>query len=159
MQTLSRQNRICSGKHDTFVLDFVNEAKDVQDDFQVFYHETNLEDEVNTDLLYKVQRELRAFGIYDDSDIAAVCNVYFFSGAQGSDVQGKLKHLTKTSRPLSFLPNVSRPTPKRPNNAATPSKMSPAFLEIRNPVSTPGIPTMMDSIPHIETTPSVFCGL
>ncbi len=113
MQTLSRQNRICSGKHDTFVLDFVNEAKDVQDDFQVFYHETNLEDEVNTDLLYKVQRELRAFGIYDDSDIAAVCNVYFFSGAQGSDVQGKLKHLTKTSRPLSFLPTVSRPTPKK----------------------------------------------
>ena len=69
VQTLSRLNRTCPGKNDTFILDFANEKEDVQADFQVFYHETFLEEEVNTDLLYKVQRELRNFGIYGDMDI------------------------------------------------------------------------------------------
>ena len=90
VQTLSRLNRTCPGKNDTFVLDFANEKDDVQADFQVFYHETFLEEEVNTDLLYKVQRELRNFHIYDDTDIAKFCDVYFARGAQGSDAQGML---------------------------------------------------------------------
>lgn len=33
VQTLSRLNRTCSGKEDTFVLDFVNEAEEVQEAF------------------------------------------------------------------------------------------------------------------------------
>lgn len=90
VQTLSRLNRTCSGKNDTFVLDFANEKEDVQADFQVFYHETFLEEEVNTDLLYKVQKELRGYRIYDDTDIAKFCAVYFAKGAQGNDAQGLL---------------------------------------------------------------------
>lgn len=90
VQTLSRLNRTCPGKNDTFVLDFANEKDDVQADFQVFYHETFLEEEVNTDLLYKVQRELRGYRIYDDTDISKFCDVYFSKGAQGSDAQGLL---------------------------------------------------------------------
>lgn len=90
VQTLSRLNRTCSGKNDTFVLDFANEKDDVQADFQVFYHETFLEEEVNTDLLYKVQKELRGYRIYDDTDIAKFCAVYFAKGAQDSNAQGQL---------------------------------------------------------------------
>ena len=90
VQTLSRLNRTCPGKNDTFVLDFANDKDDVQADFQVFYHETFLEEEVNTDLLYKVQKELRGYRIYDDTDIAKFCAVYFAKGAQGSDAQGLL---------------------------------------------------------------------
>ena len=90
VQTLSRLNRTCPGKNDTFVLDFANEAEDVQADFQVFYHETYLEEEVNTDLLYKVQRELRGYHIYNDNDIVKFCDVYFAKGAQGSNAQGLL---------------------------------------------------------------------
>ena len=90
VQTLSRLNRTCPGKNDTFVLDFANEQEDVREDFQLFYHETFLEEEVNTDLLYKVQRELRGYGIYGDMDILRFCEVYFAHGAQGSDAQGML---------------------------------------------------------------------
>ena len=90
VQTLSRLNRTCPGKNDTFVLDFANEKEDVQADFQVFYHQTFLEEEVNTDLLYKVQRELRAYRIYDDADIEAFCDVYYANGAQGANAQGLL---------------------------------------------------------------------
>ncbi len=90
VQTLSRLNRTCPGKNDTFVLDFANEKEDVQADFQVFYHETFLEEEVNTDLLYKVQHELRGYRIYDGTDIDKFCEVYFSRGAQGSEAQGLL---------------------------------------------------------------------
>ena len=90
VQTLSRLNRTCSGKNDTYVLDFANEAEDVQADFQAFYHETMLEEEVNTDRLYKVQKELRGFRIYDDQDIANFCEVYFAKGVQSADAQGVL---------------------------------------------------------------------
>ena len=90
VQTLSRLNRTCPGKNDTFVLDFANEMEDVQEDFQVFYHETFLEEEVNTDLLYGVQRELRGYRIYGDMDIEWFCQVYFARGAQSSDAQGLL---------------------------------------------------------------------
>lgn len=90
VQTLSRLNRTCPGKNDTFVLDFANEKEDVQADFQVFYHETMLEEEVNTDLLYKVEKDLRAYHIYDDTDIQAFCDVYFARGAQSADAQGLL---------------------------------------------------------------------
>ena len=90
VQTLSRLNRTCPGKNDTYVLDFANLAEDVQADFQVFYHETFLQEEVNTDLLYKVQRELRGYRIYDDIDISKFCDIYFAKGAQGSDAQGLL---------------------------------------------------------------------
>ena len=37
VQTLSRLNRIHPGKVDTFVLDFVNDAKEIQDSFQPYY--------------------------------------------------------------------------------------------------------------------------
>lgn len=90
VQTLSRLNRTCPGKNDTFVLDFANDSEDIKNDFQVFYHETYLEQEVNTDLLYKVQKELRDYRIYDDTDINNFCDVYFANGAQGANAQGVL---------------------------------------------------------------------
>lgn len=90
VQTLSRLNRTCPGKNDTFVLDFANEKEDVQADFQVFYHQTILEEEVNTDLLYKVQKELRTYQIYDNRDIESFCDVYYAKGVQSSDAQGML---------------------------------------------------------------------
>lgn len=90
VQTLSRLNRTCMGKNDTFILDFANEKYDIQEDFQMFFHQTALEEEVNTDLLYQVQKELRAYGIYDDRDIGSFCEVYFAKGSQSSDAQGML---------------------------------------------------------------------
>lgn len=40
VQTLSRLNRIAPGKTDTFVLDFVNDADDIQEAFKPFYERT-----------------------------------------------------------------------------------------------------------------------
>src|SRR2546430_10851588 len=40
VQTLSRLNRTCTGKEDTFVLDFVNNAEDIQNAFKPYYEQT-----------------------------------------------------------------------------------------------------------------------
>ena len=77
VQTLSRLNRIHPDKQDTFIIDFVNTKEDILKAFQPFYQETSLSQEINTDLIYKTQRMLRDFHIYDDTDIEKVNNIYF----------------------------------------------------------------------------------
>lgn len=90
VQTLSRLNRICPNKNDTFILDFVNTAKDIQEAFQPFYQETTLTQEVNVDLIYQTQKELRGYGIYADADIKAFSDVYFAAGKQDAKQMGKM---------------------------------------------------------------------
>ena len=76
-QTLSRLNLTHPDKQDTFILDFVNSKEDILKAFQPFYQETLLAQEINTDLIYKTQKMLREFKIYDDSDIENVNKIYF----------------------------------------------------------------------------------
>lgn len=77
VQTLSRLNRTYPDKQDTFIIDFVNTKEDILEAFQPFYQETSLAQEINTDLIYKTQKMLRAFKIYDDADIEKVNKIYF----------------------------------------------------------------------------------
>lgn len=77
VQTLSRLNRIHPDKEDTFIIDFINTKEDILKAFQPFYQETFLEQEINTDLIYKTQRLLRKFKVYDDEDIKKVNDIYF----------------------------------------------------------------------------------
>ena len=90
VQTLSRLNRTCPGKNDTFVLDFVNSAEDIQEAFQPFYQETTLSQEVNVDLIYQTQRELREYELYTDSNIDAFAAIYFSEKKQDAKMQGRM---------------------------------------------------------------------
>ena len=77
VQTLSRLNRIHPDKTDTLIIDFINTKEDILKAFQPFYQETILSEEINTDLIYRTQRMLRDFKIYDDTDIQNVTSIYF----------------------------------------------------------------------------------
>lgn len=95
VQTLSRLNRICEGKTDTFILDFVNTTDDIKKAFQPFYQETTLSQEVNVDLIYQTQRELRAFNIYSDNDVKAFADIYFSNQKQDNKMMGKMTSALK----------------------------------------------------------------
>lgn len=95
VQTLSRLNRTYPGKNDTFILDFVNEREDILDAFQPFYQETLLENEVNTDLIYQTQRELRDYKVYDHTDIQLFIQVYSQAQKQDAKQLGKLTSILK----------------------------------------------------------------
>jgi type I restriction enzyme, R subunit len=77
VQTLSRLNRTMRGKDGTMVLDFVNEAKDIQKAFQFYYQKTFLEDETDPNKLYDLKQELAAFDIYRQEDINDFAAVFF----------------------------------------------------------------------------------
>ncbi len=92
VQTISRLNRIYPGKIDTYVLDFVNKAEDIQKAFQAYYTETSLESEINVDLIYAAQKKLREFKVYTDEDIEVVTSIYLDSAnsKNNSSLQGKV---------------------------------------------------------------------
>lgn len=97
VQTLCRVNRIHPDKEDTYILDFVNKPEDIQKAFERFYTETSLSEQINTDLLYQVQTDIRSYGLYDESDIEAAAEIVFTDGkgkSQGN-VQGKLAAVLK----------------------------------------------------------------
>ena len=94
VQTLCRVNRIHPDKHDTFILDFVNDPDKIREAFERYYSDASLSRHINVDLIYKTQAELRGFGIYDDEDIEATSLVTFGKG-DNRNVQGKLSSALK----------------------------------------------------------------
>ncbi len=92
VQTLCRVNRIHRDKDDTYILDFVNKPEDIQKAFERFYTEVLLTEQINTDLIYRVQSEIHDFGLYDESDIEAASKVVFTDGKGKTlrNVQGML---------------------------------------------------------------------
>ena len=77
VQTLSRLNRTHPEKHDTMVLDFDNQADDIQAAFEPYYETTLLAEATDPNLLYEVQTRLAAFPVYAPSDVEDFARVYF----------------------------------------------------------------------------------
>src|SRR5579875_240537 len=90
VQTLSRLNRTCKGKNDTFVLDFVNEAEDIQKAFQPYYEVTGLSDTTNPNILYDLQRELDAYQVYTEHEVMEVSKLEFSGKEETTKTQEKL---------------------------------------------------------------------
>ena len=97
VQTLCRVNRIYPDKEDTYILDFVNKPEDIQKAFERFYAETSLSEQINTDLLYQVQTDIRGYKLYDENDIEAAAEIVFTDdkGKPQGNVQGKLAAVLK----------------------------------------------------------------
>lgn len=97
VQTLCRVNRIHPDKEDTYILDFVNKPEDIQKAFERFYAETSLFEQINTDLLYQVQTDIRGYKLYDEDDIEAAAEIVFTDdkGKPQGNVQGKLAAVLK----------------------------------------------------------------
>lgn len=106
VQTLSRLNRTCRGKHDTFILDFINSKEDIIETFQPFYQETYLEQEVNVDLIYQVQNALRGYAVYNDDEIAAFSKEYFEKKVQDEKAMGRM---TSVLKPVADRYNAKTP--------------------------------------------------
>lgn len=77
VQTLSRLNRTHPGKKGTMVLDFANDAEEINKAFEPYYETTLLSEETDPNLLYEVQGRLFDFGVYVVGDIDAFAQVYF----------------------------------------------------------------------------------
>lgn len=74
VQTLSRANRTCTGKTDTFILDFRNDTKDIQEAFAPWYERTA---SIPTDpnLLWDAHRDLMSHRVMREEEIAPLVRV------------------------------------------------------------------------------------
>ena len=91
VQTLSRLNRMHTGKEDTFILDFANEAEDVLASFQPYYELTSIESNTDPNHLFDLKSEIEKAHIIWQTEIDNFCNVFFKSAITLSiKEQGKL---------------------------------------------------------------------
>ncbi len=77
VQTLSRLNRTCVGKEDTFVLDFVNEPEDIQEAFQPYYEKTLVGEQAEAKHLYELQSRLDSYQIYYQKEVEEFCRIFY----------------------------------------------------------------------------------
>lgn len=90
VQTLSRLNRVCPGKTDTFILDFINTADEIKKAFEPFYTETFLKESINTDLIFEVQAKIAEAKVYNEADVEEFAKFYYSEGTQSDKDLGKI---------------------------------------------------------------------
>ena len=90
VQSLSRLNRVATGKTDTLVLDFVNEPEQVQEAFQGYYQTTTLAEETDPNRLYDLQSQLDGFELYDANTIDQFCRIFYESSRPDELLQSVL---------------------------------------------------------------------
>jgi type I restriction enzyme R subunit len=128
VQTLSRLNRTCPGKEDTFVLDFANDRETILNSFQPYFELTKIEERTDPNLMYDLKNKLDAKQVYWQSEIDGLAQVFFNPKYKDSD-QAKLyayidpavdrfkaldeepqdefkRHLTQWLRLYSFLSQI-----------------------------------------------------
>lgn len=81
VQTLSRLNRALEGKFDTFVLDFANEADDIQTAFSRYYRTTILSGETDPNKLYDLISAMEQHQVYTQYHVDAFIELYI-NGAE-----------------------------------------------------------------------------
>jgi type I restriction enzyme R subunit len=94
VQTLSRLNRIYPEKRGTIVLDFANEADDIQAAFQPYYETTLLSEATDPNLLYEIQSRLLAFPVFTEADVDHFAKVYFDKKATQDQLYAVLAPVT-----------------------------------------------------------------
>src|SRR5690625_4104339 len=90
VQTLSRLNRTCAGKEDTFILDFVNDPEDIQKAFQPYYEVTGLGEITDPNILYDLQYELNDMQVHTPTQVNAVNELEFNGKLAGKRAQERL---------------------------------------------------------------------
>lgn len=126
VQTLSRLNRTHPDKNETMVLDFVNEADDIQKAFERYYKTTILSKGADPHLLYDLQRKLFGWELFAEDEVQAFAEIYFdpkggqdrlyavlaepvarFKDLDESDQPAARKDLTSYTRMYGFLSQVA----------------------------------------------------
>lgn len=77
VQTLSRLNRNCTGKEDTFVLDFRNSPEEIFKAFKPYYEQTPVDPLIDAQHLYRLQHQIEETHIVFEEEINQYCEIYY----------------------------------------------------------------------------------
>lgn len=84
VQTLSRLNRTCPGKEDTFVLDFINDPAVIKESFQPYYESTSLSEVTDPNILYDMQAEIEPYQVFTEDEVQQVNEIEVAGGVTKS---------------------------------------------------------------------------
>lgn len=91
VQTLSRLNRAYPDKETTYVLDFVNDHKDVLLAFKTYHTTAELSEATDPNLVYNLRSKLDAAGYYDDFEVDHVVRVELNPDSKQGDLVAALE--------------------------------------------------------------------
>ena len=77
VQTLSRLNRMCTGKEDTFVLDFENEVEDIKAAFAPYYEKPEIDEPTDPNQLYILKTNLEAYQYFWKQEVLDFAKIFF----------------------------------------------------------------------------------
>ena len=80
VQTLSRLNRAHPAKYDAFVLDFANDADDIEAAFSAYYKTTILSEETDPNKLHDIRARLFALEVFGEAELRELVKL-FLDGA------------------------------------------------------------------------------
>ncbi len=100
VQTLSRLNRTCFGKKDTFILDFENTAEEIKTSFEPFYGETTLSGDMNLNAVYDLRRKIDQFVLFDIADVDAFFKVMEDNGGKRKQDATAIGKITSVLKPV-----------------------------------------------------------
>lgn len=90
VQTLSRLNRTCTGKNDTYILDFVNTAEEIQEAFKPYFESTLLDEGIDPNKIYDIRNNIKDYNLYDREDVENFLKIFLKKGKQTETDLGKL---------------------------------------------------------------------
>lgn len=84
VQTLSRLNRMATGKDITFVLDFVNDPEVIRESFEPYYKDARLTDISDRNIIYDIKAKLDGLHIYEEHEVEAAATTEVFKKGNNS---------------------------------------------------------------------------
>jgi type I restriction enzyme R subunit len=101
VQTLSRLNRTCLGKEETFVLDFVNKEEDILVSFLPYYKTATLSGVSDPNIPHRLKEKLDAVGVYLLQEVETFVKVLLARNGSQAALQAQLKPAADRYRALS----------------------------------------------------------
>lgn len=109
VQTLSRLNRICPPYNKkTFILDFTNEYKDIQDAFAVYYTTTLLSNSITPSTIYDIEARLDGYLIIDPLDVEKANEILYKEKITANEERSLTRLFTKAKRDIEKLDIVEQ---------------------------------------------------
>ena len=99
VQTLSRLNRTCKGKKDTFVLDFENTADEIKNSFEPFYCETTLNGDMNLNVVYDLRKKMNNFMLFSTNDVDAFIKLMDANSGKKKQSSAAIGQITSILKP------------------------------------------------------------
>jgi type I restriction enzyme R subunit len=90
VQTLSRLNRKCDGKEETFVLDFKNKPDEILNAFIPYYRTATLSGVSDPNIPHKIKEKLDAVGVFLSAEVETFVRALFARNGSQATLQAQL---------------------------------------------------------------------